>query len=370
MKQARSTITRFAAILLVAVLLPASSAEASTRNSRLEYTRRQIRATRSLLNKAQRTDDGIRSALTRYTNLLSIEVANLRRARQNLSNINFEISQTKARIARLDRERLQRAETINARARALYIMGPVNGWSAIVGSSSLEDFVSRSSALQFIGTFDRTVLQDIARIKHETRQDQLSLTKQRLHAMGVARLVADNAQAVAELVSAKAEAHSNMSSLIENYRDEIAALQREEARIEQLINSRSGYYGGSGARGFAWPTLSHHINSPYGPRWGGFHPGIDIQCNTGQPAAAAKDGRVIVAEYSSGGYGNMIIIDHGGGFTSLYAHLSRIYVGDGETVDQHRVVGACGSTGYSTGPHLHFEIRVNGRHVNPRPYLP
>jgi murein DD-endopeptidase MepM/ murein hydrolase activator NlpD len=365
--RAGSRFARIAVLALVLAMLPAGPA--SARTSRLERTRRQIRATRSLLNSARATDATISAALARYSNLLSVEIGHLHAARQNLAGINFEIDQTKSRIAKLDRERQQRAETINARARALYVMGPVNGWSAIVHSGTLKDFVGRASALQFIGTFDRSVLQDLARIKHETKASQTALSQERRRAIGIANEVADRAAAVGEIVSAKADAHSKMQAIIQSYRDEIAALEAEEGHIEQLITSRSGYYGAASRAGFAWPTLGRQINSPYGPRWGGFHPGIDIQCGTGQPAAASKDGRIISASYE-GGYGNVVIIDHGGGFSSLYAHLSRIYVGVGDVVDQHRVVGACGSTGYSTGPHLHFEIRINGHHVNPRPYLP
>jgi murein DD-endopeptidase MepM/ murein hydrolase activator NlpD len=96
---------------------------------------------------------------------------------------------------------------------------------------------------------------------------------------------------------------------------------------------------------------------------------MDIDCRTGDPIAASKDGRVIAAEWG-GGYGNMVIVDHGGGFTTLYAHLSRMYASDGSIVDAHEVIGACGATGHATGDHLHFEVRINGHHVNPRPYLP
>jgi murein DD-endopeptidase MepM/ murein hydrolase activator NlpD len=142
--------------------------------------------------------------------------------------------------------------------------------------------------------------------------------------------------------------------------------------IERIISQRSSrgaISGPAGRMGFAWPTVSHRINSPYGPRWGGFHTGIDIWCPEGNPDFASKGGTVIAAEYA-GGYGNMTIIDHGGGYSSLYAHQSRMYVHQGQTVRRGEQIGACGSTGNATGAHLHFEIRINGQHVNPAPYLP
>ena len=109
------------------------------------------------------------------------------------------------------------------------------------------------------------------------------------------------------------------------------------------------------------------VTSEFGPRWGGFHPGIDIAPGYGTPIEAAKDGVVAFAGWMSG-YGNFVIIDHGGGFATAYGHQSRLAVSDGQVVSAGQVIGYVGSTGFSTGPHLHFEIRVNGTAVNPRSY--
>jgi lysostaphin len=99
------------------------------------------------------------------------------------------------------------------------------------------------------------------------------------------------------------------------------------------------------------------------------HQGQDIGAPSGTPIKAAKAGRVIKAG-GSGGYGNLILVDHGGGIVTAYAHQSRFATGEGAQVQQGQVIGYVGSTGHSTGPHLHFEVRVNGAQRNPRPYLP
>jgi murein DD-endopeptidase MepM/ murein hydrolase activator NlpD len=121
--------------------------------------------------------------------------------------------------------------------------------------------------------------------------------------------------------------------------------------------------------GYIWP-VSGRLNSRFGPRWGSFHSGIDIGAAAGTAVAAAASGKVILASYSNYGYGNYVIVRHGDGSETLYAHLSRIYVALGQQVGQGETVGTVGCTGWCTGPHLHFEIRIRGVAVDPLPYLP
>lgn len=110
------------------------------------------------------------------------------------------------------------------------------------------------------------------------------------------------------------------------------------------------------------------ISSPYGWRWGRMHTGIDIRGNTGTPIYAAAGGTVVSAGYS-GSYGNLVVISHGNGVQTYYAHASALYVSAGQTVSQGQNIAARGSTGRSTGPHLHFEVRINGTAQNPRNYV-
>jgi len=119
-----------------------------------------------------------------------------------------------------------------------------------------------------------------------------------------------------------------------------------------------------------WPATGD-VSSPYGLRWGGtdFHPGIDIANDAGTPIVATADGIVTTAGWNSGGYGNMVDIDHGNGMMTRYGHAQRVVVTTGQQVKRGQVIAYMGSTGFSTGPHVHYEVRVNGKPVNPSSYL-
>ena len=157
--------------------------------------------------------------------------------------------------------------------------------------------------------------------------------------------------------------------------DSVAA---EEADLSSLIRARqTAVYvfpgvsvsvdGKVSGAGLIWPA-SGPITSPFGPRWGGFHPGIDIGAPYGAPLRAAKAGKVIFSGRMSG-YGNVVVVDHGGGFSTLYAHQSSVVASDGVDVAQGQLIGYCGATGNATGPHLHFESRVNGTPQDPMRFL-
>jgi murein DD-endopeptidase MepM/ murein hydrolase activator NlpD len=120
---------------------------------------------------------------------------------------------------------------------------------------------------------------------------------------------------------------------------------------------------------FLWPIVGP-LNSPFGPRWGKFHAGIDIGSPHYQEVVAAADGEVIYANETRGGLGKAIVLQHGRGLRTVYAHLSIIIARDGDTVRQGQAIGGVGETGRASGPHLHFEVRKNGVPVNPEEYLP
>lgn len=159
---------------------------------------------------------------------------------------------------------------------------------------------------------------------------------------------------------------------IEEFEGEIASLEKEQASIKKLIAQQAKAAGS--APGMLERPVPGSISSGFGPRvhpihgYSLMHNGIDMNAGMGQPIVAAEAGTVIYADVK-GGYGNTVMIDHGGGMVTLYAHQSKFAVSTGQSVQRGQVIGYVGSTGVSTGPHLHFEVRIGGNPVNPAKYL-
>jgi murein DD-endopeptidase MepM/ murein hydrolase activator NlpD len=230
------------------------------------------------------------------------------------------------------------------RAVAAYVRPQQSAFAGLADAKNLEDASRRTSMLQQVSNSNRDIL------------DQLRATKEDLD---IEREKAAAARQTAakrrEIVNAELNANAAR-----------AAQQRasRSARLAGAVDT-GGRVSGSGLR---WP-VGGPVTSEFGSRWGRLHAGLDISAPSGTPIRAAKDGDVVFAG-SQGGYGNVVIVDHGGGLTTLYAHMSRLGTRDGAEVSGGEVIGYVGSTGHSTGNHLHFESRVGGSPQNPRRYLP
>jgi murein DD-endopeptidase MepM/ murein hydrolase activator NlpD len=356
-------------VLLLLASSVAISVQPATAASHLSETRRKLRAARARLAATKHTDADLLAVIGRLGGQLNSTRARLAAAETRLDQLNAMIAGEQRRLGRLDLERRKRASAVSKRARSLYILGPATGADALLASDSMDEFVARSSSLSFALRFDRAVMDDLARIADQSRKAQQAMARQKTAIASVRLGIAERASEIAEILQTQQVAEQALSVKINDYQQEVRQLELDAARILALIRSRqSRSTGRVSRRGFIWPHQGR-INSPYGPRWGGFHTGIDIACHLGGRVVAAKAGRVIASEWG-GGYGNMIIIDHGNGVSTLYAHNSRLYVHRGARVPRGKLISACGSTGNSTGSHLHFEVRINGEHTNPMPFLP
>ena len=167
---------------------------------------------------------------------------------------------------------------------------------------------------------------------------------------------------------------SHVNNALDNIRNRLAYSRANLENVREAIKEQQkviGYHNQlSSTLPSLWPS-SGEVSSPFGLRWGGsdFHPGVDIANDYGTPIVAAAAGTVTAAGWNSGGYGNMVDIDHGNGIRTRYGHAEAVVVTVGETVQKGQLIAYMGSTGFSTGPHVHYEVHANGELVNPILYL-
>ena len=296
---------------------------------------------------------------------------------ESLNKIEKQIKQTENTLETIQERYDKQQELLKTRLVYMFESGETRYLDVLLNATSIVDFITRYYYITEIAQYDRDFLDTIQKEKDqiEAVKDNLKISKENLKT-----IKAQQKKMEISLENAKVERNSyinNLSTEEKKLKSEIDLYQQELdlVELEILMTALDGtdgrYVGGI----FAWPAPGYYsITSPYGMR---IHPvlkkyanhsGMDIGAPMGSYAIAANDGIVVKAEYNTA-YGNMVIIDHGGGVQTLYAHGSSIEVEVGKVVNAGDVVLKVGSTGYSTGPHAHFEIRINGSTVNPLDYI-
>lgn len=269
-------------------------------------------------------------------------------------------------------------EIYKKRLRDIYENGQVNYLDVLLGSSDFRDFSSCMYLLQRIIRRDTNLIETLNAQKHELEAKKAELDAEHAELDGkrqevlqkkayVEQKTAEQEQLYQEALAEKSRLDAEYEELQRNSQEITAMIQRMEQEGRMMASAH-----GSGQ--FTWPCYGE-ITSPFGwrvhPIWGTeiFHAGIDIGADYGQPIVAADSGTVIYAGWM-GGYGNAVMIDHGGGLVTLYGHNSSLTVGVGENVSKGQTIALAGSTGNSTGPHCHFEVRIHGEVTSPLNYLP
>lgn len=307
------------------------------------------------------------------TQLKSLAEAQLETIEQQIEEIKNNISALKEKIDHQEKERLQRMAQN-------YMDEDIDFIELIFGSKNLVDFLSKLERIKSVAEYDKKVIAELNSNKKllETERTKLAgaleLQEQRIEEY--AELI-KSSQAMADeklaLVNSLNNDETSSLDLYYYYKDLDEKLNKEleEYIAEIQRKNNAAYVGGNGG----WPLQPgayYHISSEQGDRTLNgvydYHLGIDIACYAGTPILAFNAGTVIVStEHWS--YGNYVLIDHGGGISTLYAHMSNNEVKVGDYVRAGQLVGYCGLTGNTYGYHLHFEVRENGKVVNPRNYL-
>lgn len=386
-----SGLTGIMLLLTAAPVWSVTTSDLNTVENKLNETRAKIRAGdagKARLGQEVKAADDQLGALESQLRQLNEEAGKARAAKNTitaeLDRLRAELAKSQSKLDKATAKLKRLSKSLNRRAGNAYKNGEVSLLEVLLDSQDFSDFITRFRFLQTIVNLDATLVREIKTTKAgiekaratiekdraatQLREDELAVEVDRLDGLAYAQLTKNNE------VKASIDAKEQMMAKIDSDKQAWLASEAEFSasadRIRQQLSQGGAVpvVGTPSTSGFIWPA-SGPVSSPYGPRWGRLHAGIDISVPYGASVVASKAGRVAIAEYY-GGYGNLVVIDHGGGVTTYYGHNSGFAVSVGQQVGQGQLIARAGSTGNSTGPHVHFEVRVGGTAQNPRNYLP
>jgi murein DD-endopeptidase MepM/ murein hydrolase activator NlpD len=345
-----------------------------------ERLQRQIERKRGQINRLESRAGVLTTTISRQSARIrnlqrrqNVLEADLARKRAELERIREDLRRQRARLARLRARLAQSRVVLGRRLVEIYQADRPDIITVVLNSRGFADLLERSEFMRRINEQDATIITAvrIARDRTKKAADRLATLEERQQRI-TSEVETQRNEVTSIKLSLAAERAARAASLrsvrghLHESREELDAMEREQAEITGALRGAAGPIR-RGSGNFIWP-VNGTFTSPFGMRWGRLHAGIDIAAPTGTAIRAADSGTVQLAG-SQGGYGNYTCIGHGGGISTCYGHQSSIGVSTGQSVSQGQVIGAVGSTGNSTGPHLHFEVRVNGSPVDPMGYL-
>lgn len=350
------------------------------------------RRERVLTSQVAVYNDRVRAVETKLaplqTRLSSLETERERLV-QRLADLNRRLLDEKRRLATAEDLLAKRRGALAERLRFIYDQGEIDPVLVMLQSGSLSEAVESDSVLQRITDRDGNLVTltrehaeevRISRDRVQRDRDEVKSAEER-----TAKAAADVREVTTELNDTRArldtvrDARRSLLDSVQGDRRELedhteSLRQQSAALAAKIVQAQAPTASGPtsvnrtpSSAGLIWP-VSGTLTSGFGYRWGRMHEGIDIAVPSGTPVAAAASGTVIWAGWQ-GGYGNLVVIDHGGGIATAYGHNTSVTVSVGQQVGQGSIIAYSGSTGRSTGPHVHFEVRVNGSAVDPMGYL-
>jgi murein DD-endopeptidase MepM/ murein hydrolase activator NlpD len=338
----------------------------------LSNVNNQINNTQSKLNEGKAVVTKLNKDISSIQNQINNTQSEINSLKGNISATENKINEALAQLVQVEADMEAKSEQLSDRLRIMYKNGGVGVIDVILGSDSISDFMTNMDMVQRIYSSDKEVLQSME-IQHAI------IVAQREYLVGLQVQLEVDKQNEAEKQSAlltnKNQVAAKQSEVLKNNKalqEQIDALYAEANRMTKEILGLQGggdYFGGI----MTWPVQGR-ITSPFGARINPitkkqeFHTGIDIAAKSGTAVLAANSGTIIKAAWNNS-YGNMVMVDHGGGIVTLYAHNSALLVKTGDVVSKGQSIAKAGSTGMSTGPHVHFEVRVNGQYKNPIDWL-
>jgi len=364
-------------LLLVLVFSPGFTNNLVDRQRELQNIQAQIQRNQRLLQQTRVQENASLRDLAQLNRSLARVQSELNQNQQRLIRQAEELQKTVTSLARNEAEYKRRQALTKARIREMYKSQDAGWLTLLLTNRSFSSLVENTYYYRRILERDLENIRQVQSIRKETAQKKTELEYQRNIMESTKKSIEQQKTIYEQRTRRQEQVNAELRAQRLRYERESDTLLRNSKEIEEMIKKMLLENPSAEARGtgtYVWP-LRGQITSRFGMR---FHPifkvnrmhtGIDIYAPQGTPIKAADAGIVTYSDWY-GGYGRTIIIDHGRGLSTLYAHLSRQTVKKGDRVNKGQTIGNVGSTGYSTGPHLHFEVRRNGAPVDPQTFLP
>jgi len=346
-------------MLLLSVSFCLETADVSAAS--LSEIRKKISEKQDQLEEGQKEEKSLVSEISQLESDIQELESSILKNESKLKKLVAELKQAEEKVDTQN-------TNLNARLRNMYKCGSVGFIDVLLDSGSFSEFLTNLDLVERIYSSDQDVLNELQEVYDEidTKKTEVETLQEELK---------DSKQSVETKKQEVEQQKKEVAASNAELEEELDDLEEESQKITALINGSAStgtvYSGGQ----MAWPVPScGSISSPFGyrihPIYGTrrLHSGMDIPGSYGSAVVAANPGTVITAGWN-GGYGNCVIIDHGGGICTLYGHNSSLVVSSGQKVSRGQTIAKIGSTGNSTGPHCHFEVRVNGNCVDPSPYV-
>jgi murein DD-endopeptidase MepM/ murein hydrolase activator NlpD len=372
----KSLATLLIMVFFISAVLPVYADELEETRRQLEAISRNIDATQSKVTSVKKQESSIMGQIQSLEKEISSTENQITATEDRIAFLEDSIVATQADIEETEQNLKEKSELLSERLVVLHEQGEVTYLEVLLSATDFKDFLTRYEMVNSIIEQDVDLIASINQDKQdlEMRKSDLEVKKKELE-----NALKQQESMRAQLDEQKAEKKQILAS-VQNERaafeKALQELEETSRQLEQMIRQLQG--GSSEALGtgvYTWPTPGFTtITSPYGMRYHPIlktrkmHTGVDIGAPMSATIVAADSGKVIHAGWM-GGYGQVIVIDHGNGVSTLYAHQSAFLVGNGATVSKGQAIGKVGSTGWSTGPHLHFEVRINGSYTDPMPYI-
>jgi murein DD-endopeptidase MepM/ murein hydrolase activator NlpD len=382
------------ASLLVAGAFVAPTSDAQVSSSQLDALRERLKNARSRIRAIQNRAGSVADQIASIDEQAAAVAEAIAAADALIAATEDDISVLQSRIEAKQALYEQRSAQARDIAVELYKGGVTGELDLLLGSKRIEELLSR---IEYAGTSSRNnsrVMVETKRLKAELQAAKAQLEVKLEEAKAARAERVEQAQHLHELRAAKRQRLVDLRADIRAKVKEAEGLKSRSDQLEDQLREQAEREAAAAAAraaaqaaqettrdvpevvraarsgsGFIWP-LNGPVTSGYGWRWGRMHNGIDIDGTSGDPIRASRAGTVFFAGYDDNGYGNHVVISHGGGFSSVYAHATTVVVNGGQSVSQGQLIATVGCTGSCTGDHLHFEIRVNGSPQDPMRYLP